>query len=468
MIRKSHLIEQIKSDIENRILIAGDRMPSVRELCKKYGCSHMTAYNALLDLVAEGIIENRPRSGHYVNNIVNQDDGHIYQEPNISNLLSHLIETESHEDIHPLGTAAKLDMLLPIRELLEAIPYRSKENFYRKNLSTYSYPPGDIDLRRNISKHLSNRNIKRLAEEIILTNGATESLYLSLRLLTSPGDTVIISAPCFFGTINILEQLQLKVIEIPSIRNRGIDIHSIKNTIQNNKNIKVGIFQTNFDSPTGELTNDKTKEELVKFFKSKSLYLIEDDTYGDLCFSNNNLSNLKSFDTDNSTVFSCSSFSKTLGTGLRVGWVIPPSKFIELIKKQKLASSYSGNTFNEKMIKNYLKTQRSYQRHLKNLTKTLKSNIDFVRELCQEYMPEGTYISNPLGGYCLWLEFPEKLDSFVLYKRLIKNNIAVSPGLIFSTKNDYKNCIRINCAIEIDERMKRSIRTIGKLAKELI
>lgn len=470
MVKRTVIVEQIENDIYNRVYQAGEQLPSVRELCKKYGCSHMTAFNALLDLASNGLIEGRERAGYFVLGLEQDDLSQDYirgvEEPNIANILTHLIETESHDNIHPLGTAARMEMLLPMKQILESA--KVKEQFFRNSFSAYSYAPGDIELRRQISKRLNWREIKSLPEELIITNGATEAMFLSLRALTSPGDSVIISTPCFFGTINMLEQLKLRVIEVPSITGVGVDVASIKRMLARNPEIKAGVFQVNYDNPTGDSLSESDRKELVKIFKEYGIFIVEDDTYGELSHDGDILSNLKKYDKGSEVVFSCGSFSKTLGPGFRVGWISPPTKFIEKLKRLRLGTTFSGVTVSEKLLSQYLKKKGRYEKHLVNLNATFKENVNSIRELCEEYLPEGTIISRPRGGFCLWVKFDKKLDSFLLYKNLIKKNIAISPGIIFSSKHLFPNYIRINCGVELNEKVEKSIKVIGVEAKKII
>jgi DNA-binding transcriptional MocR family regulator len=470
VVRKKYIIEQIERDIYNKVLVSGEKLPSVRELCLKYGCSHMTAYNTLSDLCVKGIVISRDRSGHYVSDEraifgMKEIEGDLLRDPSQAAIIPHLIETERHSNILPLGTAARLDLLLPIKKIFEKIP--NKEIFFRKWLSSYSYPPGDCDLRNEIAKHMSWRKVNTLTENIVLTNGATEAMYISLLTLVNPGDCIIVASPFFFGTRQFIDQLKLKVIEIPYLKGGIVDLEKIELALLRNKEIKLGIFQVNFNNPDGALVSQSDRQALVDLFRDHDTYLVEDDTYGDLSHDHKYMNNLKSFDKYNDTVFSCSSFSKTLGPSFRVGWVIPPAKYIERVCLVKLSTSFSGNLANEKLIANFLKKRKAYERHLKYLNESFKDNMTKMLFDIENLFPSNITVTKPRGGFCLWVDLGKGFDSFNLYKELIKNNIAVSPGAVFSTENLYGHFIRINCAINYDEKVYNGLKTIAHVLGEI-
>lgn len=452
----------ISDSILNKTYTTGERLPSVRELCDKFNCSHMTAVNVYIELERRDLIETRPRSGHYVKD--NQNSKTPLEKLNkskenlenlsYSNLLAHLLETESAPQILPLGTAVRLESYLPLKKVINSVSLR-QSSFMNLN-GKYAYPPGEEGLRTEIAKRLQLRENNVSAADIVTTFGATEALFLSLKLLTRPGDKVIVQVPCFFGTHNIINQLDLKIIEVHEKDNK-INIKRIQSLLKKNPDIKAGIFQVNYNNPTGLVLSNEEKRKLFNLFSQYSIPLVEDDTYGELSHQGKSLTNLKSYDLNNELVFSCSSFSKTIGPGFRVGWAVVPKKYFNEYKRLKLATTFSGVIIHEKMIENFLKDGHHYDRHLKKLNKSFEQNIEQIASYIDTHLRGIVSIHKPKGGFCLWLQLPKKVDSFELYRELIKKDVAVSPGHIFSSNKTYKNYIRINCGISPDKKVEKAI-----------
>lgn len=184
--------------------------------------------------------------------------------------------------------------------------------------------------------------------------------------------------------------------------------------INHDPGIKAGIFQSNFSNPTGLSYSESEKKSLVKIFRDKKVSLIEDDTYGDLSFDGQVTTCLKSFDRQGDTVFLCSSFSKTLGPGFRVAWIIPPKIFLDKVIKLKLSTTFSGHLMSEKLAINFLTKPKLYQNHLKRLNKFFANNLKKMKEDFESFLGAelGGEIRAPQGGFCLWIELAPHIDTF--------------------------------------------------------
>ena len=466
MFKYLKIVEQIQDKIHNNIYREGEKLPSIREICNIYSCSHMTAVSSFSELEKRKLVKSVERSGHFVlkrKAKIEPVSNISYADSNVSNLVSQLLLTESDPRILPLGTNVKFENYFPLKKALSLVPIKS--DMFTKLYAKYSYPPGPYDLRAQVAKRLQWRDIKVLPDDMIITQGVTEGTYLSLKAITHPGDTVVISSPCFFGIINILEQLKLKVIEVPSCIENGINVSAIA-TVLENEEIAAGVFQSNYENPLGCISSNQTKQELVELFKSKGVYIVEDDTNGELDHQNELLSNLKTYDIDNSVVFSAGSFSKTIGPGFRVGWLVPCKNHLSKVSKIKLSTSFSGIGINEKIIELFLDEGNLYKKHLIKLRSIFQENMKEVYSSILKYKPKACKVFLPQGGFCIWLEFPPSFDAFILYKQLILEIIAITPGHIFSTKSLYTNCIRINCGIRPSSKVIDAIQLIFIKAQE--
>ncbi|WP_448636596.1 aminotransferase-like domain-containing protein [Pedobacter panaciterrae] len=276
--------------------------------------------------------------------------------------------------------------------------------------------------------------------------------------LSKPGDTIAMESPCYSGILQLARSLGLKVIELPTHPITGIEIDALKKVVSK---INLCLLVPNFNTPLGSCMPDEHKKEVVALLAKHGVPLIEDDIYGDLYFGAQRPKCCKSFDTGG-TVLWCSSISKTLAPGYRVGW-IAPGKYKEQILKLKLVHAISSTTITQEAVANFLKTGR-YENHLRKLRQTLQYNYQQYIDTIAEYFPEGTKTSRPQGGLALWVEFSKEINTTILFERALKQNISISPGRMFTLQNQFENCMRLSLGLPWSETLKQKLKLLGRLA----
>jgi DNA-binding transcriptional MocR family regulator len=192
------------------------------------------------------------------------------------------------------------------------------------------------------------------------------------------------------------------------------------------------------------------------------LPLIEDDVYHELYFDQRPAST-KAFDRDG-WVLHCSSFSKTLAPGYRIGWV-SAGRFAREVAQQKLGASLATSIPVQLALASYLE-RGSYDRHLRGLRARLRTQRDAYSMLISEAFPAGTCVAEPEGGYFLWVELPEGCDALALAQRAMAEGISVSPGPIFSPAGAFRNCVRVNFGHPLDVRVAEAVRRVGDFARD--
>ena len=460
--KKQYVISAILEEMGKGIYIPGDEFESVRSLAKKYNVSHMTAYNVIGDLEEKGLIELRYKAKAKVTSdleIIKSFVSHFQRPVQMTkkeNLLNYLLSLESNESIVNLGTAINHPNISPVKEMLNQVG--SQNTFFKTYFGKYSYAPGSVELRSHIAKLENERKNNIGHQDIILTNGAMESIGTSLRYLLGSRDKVLVCTPCFYGVIHLLTQIKNKVIEV-KLENK-LPVKEIENILKTEKGIKVGVFQSNFNNPTGLSYSETEKKELVKLFKKYSKYIIEDDTYSHLGFNGDMTTNLASYDLDKEVVFTCSSFSKTIGVGLNIGWLIPPTKMIDELINFKISYSFTTQLSNEKLVSHLLSKRNLYEKQLIKVRSIFKQNVSEIYSILTCELSSKCKITKPDGAFSIWIELPKNIDSFELYQKLIANNISITPGYAFSLNEFYKNSFRINCAVEVKPSVHKALKLI--------
>ena len=210
---------------------------------------------------------------------------------------------------------------------------------------------------------------------------------------------------------------------------------------------------------------DEQKEELVKLLAVNGVPLIEDDLYGDVYFGKKRPRSCKSFDEEGNVLW-CSSISKTLAPGYRVGWAAP-GRYMEQIKKMKLYHSITTATAQQAAIASFLATGR-YEHHLRKLRQTLHSNsLQFTRAI-GEYFPEEIKLTNPTGGFILWAELHKKIDAYHLYQEAMQHKISIAPGAMFTLQEKYQNCIRLSYGMQWTKDVDNSLKKLGNIVKGMM
>jgi DNA-binding transcriptional MocR family regulator len=461
--------ERIEKLIERRALKVGDKLLSVRALSKEQGISLSTAFQAYYHLESKGLIEARPQSGYYVKFTPSDfpelpgccdppEDAIPVSVDEMINSVYH--DLNSEKLIHFSLGAPSVD-LLPAARLSKSVTQALRES--KASCLNYEHIQGNAALRRQIARQSFNWGGSPGEDDIVVTAGCVEALSLCIKAVTKPGDTVAIESPTYFAIFQAMESHGLKVVEIPTDPITGIHLDDLEQAIPR-FNIKACLFVNNFNNPLGSRMPDDRKKELVELLARKEIPLIEDDIYGEMYFGKTRPKTCKSFDTKG-LVLHCSSFSKSLAPGYRVGWTIP-GRFKEQVIRLKRMHTVSTNTLAQAAIAHFLANGR-YELHLRHLRKALHTQSLRYLQAISEYFPEDTRMTRPQGGFSLWIELNPKVNTYKLHKLGLKHNIGIAPGQIFSSQARFENCFRISYGEPWSDRIEGGIKTLGRLVKEL-
>jgi DNA-binding transcriptional MocR family regulator len=305
--------------------------------------------------------------------------------------------------------------------------------------------------------------IAQPAEELVVTNGALEALNLCLMAVTRPGDVVAIESPGFYAALQAIERLDLRAVEIPVDPRSGLDLDALEQALKNYP-VRACWFMTNFQNPTGVTLTVEKKRTLVDLLDRHDVPLIEDDVYGELHFQAEYPLPARAFD-KRGMVMHCSSFSKTLAPGYRIGWVAA-GKFADKVQKLKLMTTLSSSIPVQAGLADYLQ-HGGYDRHLRKLRSALLAQLASMDAAIRRWMPPGVKWTRPDGGYFVWLEFPEPIDAMELHRLAIEHGISVAPGPMFSVSRAFENCIRLNFGHPWNAKIDDALRVLGELVRRV-
>jgi DNA-binding transcriptional MocR family regulator len=455
--------------VANGALRTGDRVPSLRQLSQQHRVSMSTALQAYLWLENRGYLEARPQSGFYVRTPFWRQIPEPRFEPRrpaprtlgTDGILSDLIAAAEDPANVPFGAGTGSPELFPNRRLGLIARRIIRQNPLHS--SHYVFPPGAEPLRRQIARRSAETGCHVSPAEITITCGALEAINLALRAVARPGTVIAVESPTYFGILGTAASLGMKVIEIPTHPQQGMDLAELDRAVRKH-NVKVCITMTNCQNPLGYVLADGYKKALVQLAEKHNVVVIEDEVYGDLAFQGPRPRPLKSFDRKG-LVLLCSSISKTLSPGLRVGWVLA-GQFQPQVERLKLITTVATAGLPQAVVAEFLQSG-GYDRHLKRLRTTLAGQMEAVRQAIAKYFPADTRISRPAGGYMLWVQLPEPMNALELYRAALEEHISILPGTIFSATGRFENCIRMNCGHTWSEAHDRALLTLGRLCERI-
>lgn len=461
------LAADIAVSIYSGVLRSGEKLPSVRQVTANRGVSASTVFQAYYLLEAQGLVRARDRSGYYVAHGARHlpPEADTPSQPtedaasvNINDLVFDVLESTMMRDVVQLGSAFPSPLLFPHDRLSQSISSTTR-NFDPWSIVD-ELTPGHTDLRRQIALRYLASGVHVNTDDIIITNGALEALNLCLGVLTQPGDKVLIETPTFYAALQSLEAHHLEAVEVPTHPREGIQLDALENAIKRHRP-KACCLMTTFQNPLGYLMSDEKKQALVELLTRYDVPLIEDDVYNELYFGSTQPALTKRFDTSG-IVMHCSSFSKTLAPGYRIGWVVA-ERHTRAIARRKLTTTLTCPLPTQMAIARYLE-KGGYDKHLRHLRKTLQTQQTQFAQAIGHYFPPGTRATRPKGGYFIWIELPLGINALEIHRHALSLGISVAPGPIFSAKQAFQNCLRINYGYAWDARTEAATATLGKLA----
>ncbi len=465
-----HLAEELGRAIDRGALRAGDRLPSVRRLAQERSVSVATVLEAYLRLENAGLIEVRPKSGHFVRRRAQPTPEprppRVCTTPSrvtVGGAYTEILAAMRDPELLPFGCATVDPTYLPIAALNRIV------NQVTREMTTvgarYEAAPGLLTLRRQIARRAVDSGVALNEHDLCTTIGATEGLSLALRAVARHGDVIAVESPAYFGVLQIIEGLGMRAFEIPASPRTGLDTHALEEALRSNP-VRAVVCTPTLLNPLGSIMPDDEREKLVRITRRHDVPVIEDDAYGELVFDGSRPRPLRAFTgaSDDSHVLLVSSVSKTLAPGYRVGW-IAGGRWHDRIVRLKFGQSLACPQLLGMAVAEFL-ASGGYERHLRRLRSALSGNVERYREAIATRFPDGTRVSSPRGGFVLWVELPPGVDALVLYEQALRRRIVIAPGPLFSARQRFSNFIRISAGTPWSPRIEHGLDTLARLVRQ--
>lgn len=459
------LAQTIATAIRSGTLRAGERVPSVREMARQEGVSLSTVIQAYRSLEDSRLIEARPRSGYFVatrpQGLPPPGQSHppaLSLAVDVSSLSAHVLRLASDPRYLSFGAACPSAELFDQDRVRRAVSRAAQRN--RGSLCTYPIAGGEETLRRAIARHALRLGCQLDARDIVVTNGCIEAITLCLRAVTQPGDIVALESPTYFGFLSILENLHLRALEIPTCPNDGISLDALQLAFDTQP-VKALLLVPTLSNPVGSVMRLSARQRLAAMVGRHGVPLIEDVLYNDLAECEDGRRAIRSFDATGHVML-CGSFSKTVAPGIRLGWV-DAGRWGSRVEGLKAFTSGAQTAVTELAMADLL-TQPGNEASYRQLRSTVAGRVDEARGLIAQSFPAGTRVTDPPGGFILWVELPRTVDSFDLFRACLDERIVFAPGTMFSATDRYRHCIRLGVGGRWDAAQRDGLRRIGEIA----
>ena len=466
-----NLYEQLANElgalIAGRVLAPGDRLPSIRHLAQQKRLSISTVMQALRLLEDRGLIDAKPQAGFYVRHrartLVDMSGSERLKEPayvGINNLLMRVLRANEAADSIQLGSAWPPDELLPIKRIqrvVSSLARRDPALLARVSCVETNEP--------KFIRQIVRRSIdwgKLDPAEIVVTSSCTEAINLCLRAVAKAGDTIAVESATYFVLLQLIESLGMKALEIPTHPKTGVSIEALEVALREGL-VDACLFIPNANNPLGHVMPDENKRRLAALLAQHDVPLIEDDVYGDLCFSAERPWPVKAYDTTGNILL-CSSFSKAVSPAARVGYVVAGRHAQEVALLKTVSSGATGHFF-QAVLADFM-SGSSYDNQVRKMRRVLSQRIAQMSDAVAASFPAECSLSEPQGGFVLWIQMPQEVDALALHGSAIAHRIALMPGPLFSSSGKLRNYIRLNCGNPWTPEIEGAIRKLGAMVHE--
>lgn len=471
------LAARIQTLVTTGALKRGDRLPSVRDMAQQQGVSLATVLQAYRLLEDQRLIEARPRSGYFValhqaalpRSASRQAAPRVpvpglTQPPaeslpvEVSAIVERVMAAATDPRMISFGAACPGGDLFPTDRMRRAISRAAQRQ--HAALSRYPFAPGVVPIREAIARRALGLGCQLDPARLLITNGCIESISLCLRAVTQPGDVVALESPTYFGFLQILQSLHLRALEIPTDPRTGLSLPALELALDTQP-VKAVLAVPTLSNPLGATMPMAARRRLARLLEERGVPLIEDALYNDLSPRAEGRRAVKSFDT-RGNVMLCSSFSKTLSPGVRLGWV-EAGRWAPAVQRLKSTLSGGHTELIEWAMADVL-TQPGHEPALRTLRATIASRIEQARRLVGLSFPPGTRVTAPEGGFILWLELPRGVDAIALFHAALAENICIAPGPMFSSSPRYDHCIRLGLGRAWGPAEQQALQRVGQMA----
>lgn len=328
----------------------------------------------------------------------------------------------------------------------------------------YGVTEGYAPLREYVSEEMKKEGIMKETDSCLITTGGQQVIDLCAKSLVNEGDVVAVEAPSFIGGLNALRSYGAKLVGI-EMNDDGLDTSALEELAKKEK-IKLLYTIPTFQNPTGITMSLEKRKEILRLASKYDFYVLEDNPYGRLRFSGEDIPTIKSMDTEGRVIYA-SSYSKLISPGMRIGYGVMRDDIFDRMVVCKQTSDVHTPCLTQMMVHRFV-TEYDFDEHI-------KKSIDMYREKCalmvegiEKYFPENVSHTNPEGGIFLWCKFDKDVDTKVINNLCVENKVVFVPGATAMVDMDKKcNMFRLNYSTPTLSQIEEGMKIMGNVLKSI-
>lgn len=328
----------------------------------------------------------------------------------------------------------------------------------------YGVSEGYEPLRETVKKWLKRReNVGTDDDVVIITAGGTQVMDITTRILAAEGDTVICEEPSFIGSLNCFRSHGCKLAGVP-IDSDGMNMQALARAIHENPDAKFIYTIPNFQNPGGTTMSLEKRREMYRLALENDLVILEDNPYGNLRVTGEDIPPIKSLDTEG-IVFYAGSFSKILAPGIRVAYAVIPKKAAAAFTIGKQVSDVHTGVLNQMIVSRWF-DEYDVDGHIVDIRKIYRHKLNLMCDCLDKYCVGFITYVRPEGGLFIWAKLPDDVDMLKYVGALLERKVAVVPGSAFMT-DDTAACsyIRLNFSTPSDDDIVKGVKIMGEVAQ---
>jgi DNA-binding transcriptional MocR family regulator len=464
------LVDLFTEAIEAGKLEPGEKLPTTRALAADAGVNHLTAARVYRRLAELGYVTASVGRGTFVRTLVpaaseeQGDDWQVWAMPDRpqtypEQVMDDAFRLATEPGMISLSTGWPSPRLYPTEELAQitADVFREEGEAAMSYLTAEGYYP----LREQIA---TRWRFATDPEEIIVTSGARQAIDLVCRALLEPGDVAVVESPTFIGLLSSLRATGARVIGVPYDRD-GLDLDALEHVLARHE-IKLCALQTISQNPTGRDLSPERRERLAKLARDRNFFVLEDGVYSDVRFDGESPPPLRELAPGH--VIYCDSMSKTVGGGLRMGWLAARGPVFDRLATLKLNTDFHSNTLSQHITARFLEAG-GYERHIESSTPFYKERRDLMMEALERHLPGDYRAEVPNGGHHVWMQLTRPVEERALYREAVRQGVTFTPGGAVTAERPAATSLRLSFSLvdppELDEGVRRLARAIRELRR---
>jgi len=332
----------------------------------------------------------------------------------------------------------------------------------------YGVTEGWLPLREWVAQHLERTvGLKAEPGQILITNGSQQALDLVAKVLIDPGDVVLVENPAYLGALQAFQAYEARVVGLPT-DGQGMRIDSLRLTLLGaSPRPKFLYLVTNFQNPTGTSTTRGRRLEIAETCAEFGIPIVEDDPYGRLRYSGQDIPSLASLDPSRNCLY-LGTASKILAPGMRVAWLVARDpRLYRCLVAAKQAADLHTSCFTQRLVWQFLSQPAALESHIALLRSVYARRRDAMLGSLRRHMPEGCSWTEPEGGLFLWVRLPDGIDASSLLSACLLQKVAFVPGEPFWVGPPVRNTLRLNFSNASEDRIEDGIARLARAVGQI-